>query len=92
MLSAERANRVKTYLVERGVPASKFKVYGLGPENPIESNATLEGRKKNRRVEIELSLEPHEKGQHLTANLDKTDEGVNEGVKGSSLLLTLSCR
>jgi outer membrane protein OmpA-like peptidoglycan-associated protein len=54
------------------VPASKFKVYGLGPENPIESNATLEGRKKNRRVEIELSLEPHEKGQHLTANLDKT--------------------
>ena len=72
MLSAERANRVKTYLVERGVPASKFKVYGLGPENPIESNATLEGRKKNRRVEIELSLEPHEKGQHLTAKIDKT--------------------
>ena len=72
MLSAERANRVKTYLVERGVPSSKFKVYGLGPENPIESNATLEGRKKNRRVEIELSLEPHEKGQHLTANIDKT--------------------
>ena len=70
MLSAERANRVKTYLVQRGVPASKIKVHGLGPENPIESNATLEGRKKNRRVEIELSLEDLEEGQHLTANLD----------------------
>jgi len=72
MLSAERANRVKTYLVERGVPALIIKVHGLGSENPIESNATLEGRKKNRRVEIELSLENHEEGQHLTAHLDKT--------------------
>lgn len=72
MLSAERANRVKTYLVERGVPALIIKVHGLGPENPIESNATLEGRKKNRRVEIELSLENHEEGQHLTAHLDNT--------------------
>jgi outer membrane protein OmpA-like peptidoglycan-associated protein len=67
MLSAERANRVKAYLVQEGVPASKIEVSGLGPENPIESNATLEGRKKNRRVEIELSHEDHEEGQHLTA-------------------------
>ena len=71
-LSAERANRVKAYLVQRGVPASKIKVNGLGPENPIESNATLEGRKKNRRVEIELSLVNHVEGQHLTANLDNS--------------------
>ena len=69
MLSAERANRVKAYLVEGGVPASKITVQGLGPENPIESNATLEGRKKNRRVEIELSQENHEEDQHLTAEL-----------------------
>ena len=72
ILSAERANRVKAYLVQRGVPASKIKVNGLGPENPIESNATLEGRKKNRRVEIELSLVNHVEGQHLTANLDNS--------------------
>jgi outer membrane protein OmpA-like peptidoglycan-associated protein len=69
MLSAERANRVKTYLVEKGVPDSKIKVHGMGPENPIESNATLEGRKKNRRVEIELGLLNQEEGQQLTANL-----------------------
>ena len=71
MLSAERANRVKAYLVRGGVPASKIKVFGKGPENPIESNATLEGRKKNRRVEIELSLEENEEGQHLTADWQK---------------------
>lgn len=71
MLSAERANRVKAYLVENGVPDSRIKVYGKGPENPIESNATLEGRKKNRRVEIELSLQDQEAGQHLTASLNK---------------------
>lgn len=67
MLSAERAHRVKAYLVEGGVPASKITVQGLGPENPIESNATLEGRKKNRRVEIELSREDNEEGQSLAA-------------------------
>jgi outer membrane protein OmpA-like peptidoglycan-associated protein len=67
MLSSERANRVKAYLVQKGVPASKIKVFGKGPENPIDSNSTLEGRKKNRRVEIELSLEDNEEGQHLTA-------------------------
>jgi general secretion pathway protein A len=69
MLSAERANRVKAYLVEKGVPDSKIKVHGMGPENPIESNATLEGRKKNRRVEIELGLQNQEEEQQLTANL-----------------------
>ena len=70
MLSAERANRVKAYLVEKGVPDSKIKVHGLGPENPIESNATQKGRKKNRRVEIELSLQNQEEGRHLTAGLN----------------------
>ena len=67
MLSAERANRVKAYLVAGGVPASKITVQGLGPENPIESNATLEGRKKNRRVEIELSREKSKEEPQMAA-------------------------
>ena len=77
MLSAERANRVKAYLVEKGVPDTKIIVHGKGPENPIESNATLEGRKKNRRVEVELSLQDQDEGQQLTANLwEKTQAHV----------------
>jgi general secretion pathway protein A len=75
MLSAERASRVKAYLVENGVPDTKIIVHGKGPENPIESNATLEGRKKNRRVEVELSLQNRDEGQHLTASLWKKTRG-----------------
>jgi general secretion pathway protein A len=52
-LSKDRANRVKTYLIDKGVPASKVEVHGSGSENPIESNATRDGRKKNRRVQKE---------------------------------------
>jgi len=48
---------------------------GIEPE-PSKNLGTLtptrEGRKKNRRVEIELSLVNHAEGQHLTANLDNS--------------------
>lgn len=69
-LSADRANRIKSYLIERGVPESKIRTYGMGPDNPIASNATREGRSKNRRVEIELSVGHHEELDHLTARLN----------------------
>lgn len=68
-LSTERANRIKNYLVDRGVPESKIRVYGMGPDNPIASNATREGRSKNRRVEIELSVGHNDELNHLTARL-----------------------
>ncbi|MBU0985612.1 MAG: OmpA family protein, partial [Proteobacteria bacterium] len=55
-LSKFRANIVKSYLLGQGVSPSKIKTFGLGPENPIESNATEEGRNANRRIEIELKL------------------------------------
>jgi general secretion pathway protein A len=69
-LSKDRADRVKTYFIDKGVPASKVEVQGAGSENPIESNATREGRKKNRRVEIELEVKQQAEDQHLTANLE----------------------
>jgi len=54
-LSADRANAVKTYLVNAGVNASSLKTKGFGTRNPVGSNATEAGRALNRRVEIKAN-------------------------------------
>ena len=54
-LSQNRANAVRDYLLSCGVPASQLKnVLGYGSSNPVADNATVEGRQKNRRVEVYL--------------------------------------
>jgi outer membrane protein OmpA-like peptidoglycan-associated protein len=51
-LSQQRADAVKDYLVSKGVPSSRLISVGYGPRNPIASNRTLAGRRRNMRVEI----------------------------------------
>lgn len=51
-LSEERAERVRKLLVASGIEARRIEIKGMGIEEPIASNATAEGRTKNRRVEI----------------------------------------
>ncbi len=54
LLSKKRANRVKEYLVSKGIKKESIKAFGHGAENPIASNATKEGREKNRRIEFTI--------------------------------------
>jgi general secretion pathway protein A len=51
-VAAGRANSVRDYLVDQGIAINRLKVAALGPDKPIESNGTAEGRSKNRRVVI----------------------------------------
>jgi len=54
-LSEFRATVVKSYLVGQGIAPDRITTLGKGPENPIASNETRDGRAANRRVEIILS-------------------------------------
>jgi fibro-slime domain-containing protein len=52
-LSRRRAESVKAYLVARfGIEADRLETQGYGPDRPIASNATAQGRALNRRVEV----------------------------------------
>ena len=51
-LSQRRANAVKNYLVKEGVPASSMTAKGYGLTMPKFDNRTEEGRRLNRRAEI----------------------------------------
>jgi len=57
-LSKFRADMVKNYLIGHGIASANITSIGRGPENPLESNATFEGRKQNRRVEILVKMMP----------------------------------
>ena len=51
-LSADRANAVKNFLVEKGIAESRMTTQGLGDTKPVASNKTPEGRAQNRRIEF----------------------------------------
>jgi outer membrane protein OmpA-like peptidoglycan-associated protein len=51
-LSQERTSAVRGYLVSQGVSLRRLEAVGYGATLPLESNATSEGRERNRRVEF----------------------------------------
>ena len=51
-LSARRAEAVKAALIERGIASARLDTQGFGSASPRETNNTLQGRARNRRVEL----------------------------------------
>jgi outer membrane protein OmpA-like peptidoglycan-associated protein len=51
-LSVNRAAATRDYLVDRGVATNRIAIDGRGSREPIADNNTVDGRAKNRRVEI----------------------------------------
>ena len=63
-LSSARASRVARYLNDDvGIAGERLRAVGMGPYHPVAKNATAEGRKWNRRVEIALIPDPAYKGK-----------------------------
>jgi OmpA-OmpF porin, OOP family len=54
-LSQARAETVKTYFSINGIDAKLINASGVGPDRPVATNATGEGRARNRRIEFRLS-------------------------------------
>jgi len=56
LLSLDRAVVIADFLINNGVESSRVSVSGYGPYRPIYSNLTKEGRRKNRRVQINIII------------------------------------
>lgn len=56
-LSQKRAEAVRQELIKNGMSSEVVTALGMGPANPVGDNATSEGRKQNRRVEVEVTVD-----------------------------------
>jgi OOP family OmpA-OmpF porin len=53
-LSVRRAQTVKAYLVSKGIAQNRLTCVGFGKNDPVEDNATAEGRAMNRRIVFKI--------------------------------------
>lgn len=60
-LSSARASSVARLFIDYGVEAARLSVVGSASNNPVASNATLEGRARNRRVTVTILAVPPER-------------------------------
>lgn len=79
-LSQARADAVRSFLVERGMPPDRVQAIGKGESAPIAGNDTSEGRATNRRVEIVVS----DQAQQATAPGASPSTGGTAPATGSS--------
>jgi outer membrane protein OmpA-like peptidoglycan-associated protein len=68
-LSQRRADAVVQYLASKyGVSAHRFYLIGIGKDQEVAPNTTAEGRKQNRRVEVQLLSNMSDQGGAQTAS------------------------
>jgi len=58
ILSDKRANSVREYLISQQAQPEQLVSRGYGKADPVASNATAEGRSKNRRVVMKVLENP----------------------------------
>ena len=58
VLSQQRADAVRSYIISRGYPAEMIQAQGIGKDRPVADNGNPEGRANNRRVEIIVDRAP----------------------------------
>jgi len=54
-LSRKRAEFVRDFMIDKGIDSDQISHKGAGPDEPLATNDTEEGRAKNRRVEISIN-------------------------------------
>ena len=57
VLSNDRANAVRDYLIRHGISEKRVKAVGYGETQPVASNDTDNGRQENRRTEVRIISE-----------------------------------
>jgi len=63
-ISGRRAEAVRKHLIEvNGVESDRLEAIGYGPDKPVASNDTPEGRAQNRRVEFVITERADEPGE-----------------------------
>ena len=86
-LSKARAGGVLRYLTEKGgIDSAKLSLVGYGDTKPMASNATEEGRQKNRRVDIVLYSpeSAKEQAEPATKAVETGDNGYSMSRLGSA--------
>lgn len=54
-LSHARAQAVRSYLADKGIPQDMVMVSGQGPDRPVAENSSADGRARNRRIEFRIA-------------------------------------